>query len=231
MGSLLDPGLIDAVVLDAGGVLLLPDLVAGRQALRAVGCEPNEQDWVAAHYMVIAALDAMQTPDRVELRRVFASAIGVPEDQLETAVPVIERVTVSMPWMGIEGTSVALRQLSDAGYRLAVVSNSTGTVAEQLEAAGICSTMNPALPRVEIIVDSHHAGIQKPDPGIFGLALDALDVPPDRAVYVGDTVTFDVNGALAASLRPVHLEPFQRCQGDHAHVTSLVDLVDWLAPS
>ena len=230
MGFLPDPTVIDAVILDAGGVLLLPDLVAGREALRAIGCDPNQEHWVAGHYRVVAAIDAMDTPDSVALRRVFASAIGVDPDQLDAAVPIIEEITVSTPWMAVDTASGALRRLSEAGYLLAVVSNSTGTVAEQLEAAGICSERDEALPRVAIIVDSHLVGIEKPEPGIFRFALDVLDVRPQRAVFVGDTVKFDVNGAIAADLLPVHLEPFNRCQGDHAHVRSLVELVDWLAP-
>lgn len=40
----------------------------------------------------------------------------------------------------------------------------------------------------------------KPDPGAFEAILDALDVPPERAVYVGDSVEADVVGASEAGL-------------------------------
>jgi putative hydrolase of the HAD superfamily len=40
----------------------------------------------------------------------------------------------------------------------------------------------------------------KPDPGAFEAILTALDAPPERAVYVGDSVEADVAGASAAGL-------------------------------
>ena len=79
-----------------------------------------------------------------------------------------------------------------------------------------------------IIIDSHLVGLEKPDPRIFHLALRALDVEPSQAVYVGDTVKFDVNGALAAGLHPVHVDPFRFCDGNHTHIADLAELVDWL---
>jgi hypothetical protein len=57
-----DPKDIDAVICDAGGVLLLPDFAAGREALRAVGCDPKEEDGARAHFATMLALDAMATP-------------------------------------------------------------------------------------------------------------------------------------------------------------------------
>ena len=230
MGFLPDPEMIDAVICDAGGVLLLPDLAAGREAMHALGCVPDEHDWVRAHYDTVLELDGMEIPDRVTLRKVFASAAGVPEEHLDMAVEIVESVTVATPWMAIEQAPESLRRLAEAGYKLAVVSNAFGRVAQELEAAGVCSVSDPALPRVEIIVDSHLVGIEKPNPGIFHIALEALDVPPERAIFVGDTVKFDVDGAIAAHLHPIHLEPFGQCQGGHAHISCLGDLVNWLIP-
>jgi putative hydrolase of the HAD superfamily len=78
------------------------------------------------------------------------------------------------------------------------------------------------------VIDSHLVGIEKPDPRIFKLALDAIDVAPERSLYVGDTVRFDVKGALAAGLRPVHVDPYDLCDGPHSHIGSLAELTDWL---
>jgi putative hydrolase of the HAD superfamily len=231
MAILPDPEMIDAVICDAGGVLLLPDLAAGREAMRALGCVPDEQDWVRAHYGTILELDAVEIPDRVALRKVFASALGVPDEHLDLAVEIIENLTVATPWVAVDQAAESLRRLAEAGYKLAVVSNASGRVAEELEVAGVCSLSDQALPRVEIIVDSHLVGIEKPNPSIFHIAVDALDVSPERAIFVGDTVKFDVDGAIAAHLHPVHLEPFGQCQGDHAHISCLGDLVKWLIPS
>lgn len=49
-------------------------------------------------------------------------------------------------------------------------------------------------------------------------ALEALGRPAARCAYIGDTVTFDVVGALNAGLVPIHLDPYRACTAaDPAH--------------
>ena len=74
-------------------------------------------------------------------------------------------------------------------------------------------------------MDSAVVGVEKPDARIFDSALSALGLPADQVGYVGDTLAFDVRGARAAGLRPIHIDPYGFCQADdHAHVTSLADI-------
>lgn len=219
---------VDAVVFDAGGVLLLPDAEAGRAAVRTLNCESRPEDWHRAHYAANLVLDRMETPDWPSVRWAIASAVGIGDDQLETAAALIEEVMISTPWVAVDGAADALWALSGAGYQLAVVSNASGTVAQQLEEHRICSVTTDGLPRVGVVVDSHLVGIEKPDPRIFHLALEALDVDPARSLYVGDTVKFDVLGAQAAGLHPVHLDPFGFCNGVHSHISALTELTNWL---
>jgi putative hydrolase of the HAD superfamily len=122
----------------------------------------------------------------------------------------------------------SLWSLSKAGYALAVVSNAFGTVAKDLERLGICSIADETMPRVGVVIDSHVVGLEKPDPRIFDLALAAIGVEPSRRVYVGDTVKFDVLGAQAAGLHPVHIDPFDLCRTVHSHIATLGELTDWL---
>jgi putative hydrolase of the HAD superfamily len=53
------------------------------------------------------------------------------------------------------------------------------------------------------IVISGEVGIGKPDPGIFGIALDVLSATPDETVMVGNSLRSDVAGAQAAGIRAV----------------------------
>ena len=83
---------------------------------------------------------------------------------------------------------------------------------------------------VGVVVDSAVVGIAKPDPGIFAIALDALAVPAGRratVIHVGDALRYDVAGALAAGIIPVHLDPFGDCQAPegHHHIRHLADLI------
>jgi putative hydrolase of the HAD superfamily len=57
--------------------------------------------------------------------------------------------------------------------------------------------------RVDVMVFSEEAGVRKPDPEIFFLACRRLEVDPSEAMYVGDNLETDVEGAARAGLRTV----------------------------
>ena len=223
------PSAIDAVIFDAGGVLLMPDAEAGRAAIATLNCETRPEDWHRAHYAANVVLDRMQTLDWQAHRRAIASEVGVAADQLDAAAALIEQIFAGTAWVAADGGAEALRELSEAGYKLAVVSNAWGMVAQWLEQHEICTVNGSGLTRVGAVIDSHLVGIEKPDPRIFQLALDALGVEPARSLYVGDTITFDVVGALAAGLHPVHVDPYSFCTGPHGHITALAELTRWLS--
>ncbi len=218
---------VDAVIFDAGGVLLLPDAEAGMAAIAEFHDGSVPADWRRAHYAALLALEQMEPIDWLAHRRVVAAEVGVRGEHLDAAAALIDDVMTS-PWVPVDGAADTLRALAAAGYKLAVVSNAWGTIAEWLEHHKICSVADDELPRVAAVIDSHLVGIEKPDPRIFQFALDALDVAPERSLYVGDTVRFDVEGALAAGLQPVHVDPYQFCEGPHSHIVSLAQLTDWL---
>ncbi len=58
-------------------------------------------------------------------------------------------------------------------------------------------------PLFPIIVVSEEAGVWKPDPGIFEIALEQSGIAAADAIYVGDSAEHDVPGAHAASMRAV----------------------------
>jgi HAD superfamily hydrolase (TIGR01549 family) len=66
-----------------------------------------------------------------------------------------------------------------------------------------------ALLGVEDLVDfaiiSGEFGVAKPDPAIFRAALERADVRPQDAIFVGDSVEFDMTGARAAGIPAVWL--------------------------
>jgi putative hydrolase of the HAD superfamily len=87
---------------------------------------------------------------------------------------------------------------------------------------------------VGIVIDSAVVGVSKPDPRIFGLALDALGVARGSSatvVHVGDSLRYDVTGALAAGVRPLHLDPYGFCPAPdgHEHLRSLEEIVPLIA--
>ena len=96
--------------------------------------------------------------------------------------------------MPLEQAAETLQGLRARGLRTAVVSNADGRVEALLRAAGLGA-------HLELVVDSHYEGIEKPDPEIFRRALARMGVRAERAVYVGDIYSIDVVGR--AGRRPL----------------------------
>jgi len=56
---------------------------------------------------------------------------------------------------------------------------------------------------IDFIVTSEEAGIEKPHPSLFLLALKKANCLPEEAVMVGDSVSKDIEGALYLNIKPV----------------------------
>jgi putative hydrolase of the HAD superfamily len=224
---------IEGVLLDVGGVFTTPDHGMLRSAIGPAGGAVDPEVLDRSHYAGMAALDAgfrsAGTLDWRQYDAAVARAAGVAEDSIEEAVERLERGWTSIrAWRRmVPGAIDGLRQLARTGVSLGLVSNSDGTVAEQMVAAKVCQVGEGEGVPVVIVIDSAVVGIEKPDPRIFALALDALGTPPDRTVHVGDAFFADVAGARAAGVRPLHLDPYRDCvwpPEDHEHVRSLADV-------
>lgn len=100
-----------------------------------------------------------------------------------------------------EGLVGALDTIRAEGWKVGVVSNSEGRLAELFERLGIARLF-------DVVIDSALVGLQKPDPRIFHRATEALDVPPNEAVYLGDIPAVDVDGAHAAGLSAILIDTF-----------------------
>jgi putative hydrolase of the HAD superfamily len=85
-------------------------------------------------------------------------------------------------------------------YRLALVTNG----APDVQREKLSHTTLAPLFAVTII--SGEIGIGKPDPRIFEAALTALDLAPEDAVMVGDSLVRDVAGAHAAGIRAIWMD-------------------------
>jgi putative hydrolase of the HAD superfamily len=225
---------IDAVLLDVGGVFYLPDHGRIVAAFERVDVAIDIDDLDRAHYAGVAALDNFLEGDRSiwqAYNHAYAQACGVPDDRLDAAVEsLLNEVTTHGLWTRVVPDAVdALRELDSLGVRLGIVSNADGTVEAQLRDDAICQVGPGSGVEVGAVLDSSVVGISKPDPRIFGLALTALGVDAERAVYVGDTPAGDVVGARAAGIRPLLVDPYDlHGELDVERVRSLRDVTDLL---
>lgn len=86
-------------------------------------------------------------------------------------------------------------------------------------------------------VAAHQLGLAKPEPEIFLIACEHLQVEPRHAVYVGDDPLLDVQGAQDAGLAAVWLNrglyggrPLPDSVQPDAVCADLHELHDWLTP-
>lgn len=92
-----------------------------------------------------------------------------------------------------DGIAEALDGLVARGTRIAVVTSKARAPA--LHGLSHCGLEQP----FELLVGSDDVTSHKPDPGPILHALERMDVAPERAAYVGDSV-FDVRAANAAGV-------------------------------
>jgi len=225
---------IKAVVLDVGGVLLLPhgSLVADRLEAAGIAFTPAYDE---AHYRGVRALDREASGPDPWGTYVdgYVAALGVrPEDRTQARSelrPLWHGGEVDV-WSFVVATSVTgLEALRDRGVPLAIVSNSDGSVARRLVQHEICQVDEGPGVGVATVVDSGVVGVAKPDPAIFAFALEGLGLPADAVAYVGDSVTFDVVGARRAGLVPFHLDPYDLCEdASHRHLHRVADVAEQL---
>lgn len=225
----------DAVFLDVGGVFHLPTHAMILAALAGAGFDADVARLDRAHYVGIGAL--VEWPDSVggiweRYQRAYCAEVGVPEELTDRCVASLDRAfTTEGIWKRqVPGSVDGLWALHATGKALAIVSNADGTVEQRLLDEGVCQVGDgPGVP-VTVVVDSAAVGVAKPHPGIFRFACEATGVAPGRAVHVGDAVGADVEGALAAGVTPLHLDPYSLCPDrSHGHVTSLAELARHLA--
>ena len=184
-----------------------------------------------AHYHAIAAVDEVRPASDSAIFPVYVAAyleaLGLSPDPGHVGEGLPSIFNAGAPsWTTVISESVgALRVIAAAGYRVVIVSNSQGWMERHLREMGICQVGPGTGVPVSAIVDSALIGAEKPDPRIFAAALQAAGSRAERAVHVGDSVWFDVEGAVGAGLGAVHFDPQRLCPvGVHEHVASLADL-------
>jgi putative hydrolase of the HAD superfamily len=93
-----------------------------------------------------------------------------------------------------EDVQPVLEELRTAGLRLGLVSNSARDVREFAQHHAL---------EIDAGISSFHHGKTKPHASIFRAVLDLLEVAPDEAAMVGDTLEDDIEGARALGIQAI----------------------------
>lgn len=112
-----------------------------------------------------------------------------------------------------------LGELRADGVAIGLCSNWSWDLDRHLEANAITGYF-------DVVVCSAVVGARKPHPVIFQRLLEELDLPPERVVFIGDDWQADVEGALAAGIRPIHLAREGCSVSEHLTVACARDLAE-----
>jgi HAD superfamily hydrolase (TIGR01549 family) len=229
----IDPTTIEVVFLDAGGVLLYPDWVRvsgilAKYGIVATSAQLTEAEFLAKRRMDDAGFTTttgdITEPDGYLGWVVKAADMDYDHEALHrSAAEFNEQHGRDNLWSDMpEGVPGALQRLRDAGFRLAVVSNTESSLRDRITQAGLDRFF-------ETLVISDEVHSEKPDAGIFLEGLRRMDVTPDRAVHVGDFYSIDVVGARGVGITAVLLDAKDLSPDrDVTRVRSLTELAELL---
>ena len=190
---------IEAVISDFGGVLTSPLSDSFAAFAQATGISlPQLGDAIAGVAKTLGAnpLFELET-GRLSESDFLGSIAGQLTEQLRR--PVTLDGFGERYFANLEPNSemiAFMRDLRRRGYRLAICTNNVR------EWEPLWRSMLPVDELFEVVVDSAFVGTRKPEPRIYELTLERLDIEPDAAVLVDD-IEVNCDAARALGMRAV----------------------------
>ena len=119
--------------------------------------------------------------------RMLYDSLGVSFDRSEAE---LERLywDAAFEFVPEPGVAEMLAAVRETGVRMGVVSN---------------ASFSGLLHYFEFLISTADYGLRKPHPQIFRVGLQRTGVAPERTWYVGNSLQFDVAGAVSAGITPV----------------------------
>jgi HAD superfamily hydrolase (TIGR01509 family) len=193
--------LAKALFFDVGNTLLFPNRERMLYALHERQIFPSEQVLQQIERQTKSEFDSLlESHSAVDhgFWHIYYShlleELRLPDDSVHSDM--VSRTRISANWCEIRpGTRDALQRLAKR-YRLAVISNADGKIADVLARCGIANCF-------ETITDSGIVGKEKPHPAIFQAAVNSLGVSPAESTYVGDVYSIDYLGATGFGMQAV----------------------------
>ncbi len=118
------------------------------------------------------------------------------------------------------GSVETLAALRSAGFRIGLVSNASAQTDELWRET-------PMAPLVDVPVFSCEVGMSKPDPRIYHLAFEGLELAADTCLFVGDGGSNELEGSRSVGLHPVLI----RTPGDDLDDPHRPEAKEWRGPT
>lgn len=195
-----------AIFFDAGNTLVFPDHKRTLAPLTSQGVQVPEELIFAAERAARRFRDANAAGDPKHTDQqywdiYYLELLSKFPDQQFLLPKLVALARSSGSWsVVLPGTRKELLRLKQK-YRLAIISNSDGHIADLFERVGLADCF-------ETITDSGNVGFQKPHPEIFRSALRSLNVSAEECVYVGDVYSIDYVGATSAGMKAIIMDPY-----------------------
>jgi len=122
----------------------------------------------------------------------MALDLGLP-DPARHAVHLMEAFASPDAWEPFADVHSTLTRLRSVGLSLGVVSNWSVALHGILTGLDLHDYF-------DFVITSAEVGVEKPDPAIFGPAMEAAGVCASECLYVGDSLTHDLPSSMAAGL-------------------------------
>jgi FMN phosphatase YigB (HAD superfamily) len=226
------------VLLDAGGVFVLPDPDRILGAFSRAECSVPREVLADAHYRAAARfgihldVEACWTEAWLEYLQTYVDECGVPQDRRDEAHRHLDSEFADAAlWVEpVPGSRDGLQSLADTGVRLGIISNADGMMGPRLEQLELCQVGPGIGVEIECVIDSGNVGVMKPDPRIFQAAVDLLGLEPGQVWYVGDMPAIDVVGARRAGIQPYLMDPLGlHFDAGYERISSLAALAELIA--
>ena len=156
------------------------------------------------------------------LRKTF-DLLGVPVSNEHIGVLAVQYIEHLTSFSHLVPDTLEVLQYLSPNYRLHIITNGFHQVQDRkLHGSGIADYFG-------VVINSEKAGVKKPNPYIFQLALREAGVPPQQALMIGDSMEADILGARAVGLHTL----FFNCNGEKTDpeeptITGLLEIKRYL---
>ena len=160
-------------------------------------------------YRICQLLTQPGAPDRETLERRMAELASQNKLPYKDAAKEFGLETIKWPQQLerlYNGAAETLEKLKPR-YHLGIIANQNPGTEERLKAYGIHHFF-------DVIIASAEAGLDKPDPEIFRLALREAGCMPDEAFMVGDRLDNDIEPAAGLGMHTVWVKQGSFARGD-----------------
>lgn len=149
-------------------------------------------------------------------------AAGIHDGIAPRVVPALEQLWQA-PMRPLPGVVDLLTELRERGATIATCSNWSWDLPSDLAGCGLGEL-------IDVVVPSARAGHRKPHRSIYARVLEETGVAAEDALFVGDSLTADVEGPAQVGIPAVHLRRTARPSRARWQIDDITQVRDLLAP-